>query len=148
MKAKLVTGVVIVGLAVASGMSLSAQGAKSQWDGVYTAEQATRGEAVYAKYKCLNCHGTNLQGYVLEMNPAPELIGDPFVKAWADFTLGDMYEKIHMTMPQDDPGTMKPEEVADVIAYILSRSKYPAGTTELSPKVEDLKGIKFLAAKP
>jgi mono/diheme cytochrome c family protein len=147
MKVKLVMGV-LVGLAAVSALSLSAQGTKSQWDGVYTADQAKRGEVVYQKYKCLNCHGSNLQGYVLEMNPAPELIGDPFVKAWADFTLGDMYEKIHTTMPQDDPGTMKPEEVADVIAYILSRSSYPAGSTELSAKLEDLKGVKFLAKKP
>jgi hypothetical protein len=51
-------------------------------------------------------------------------------------------------MPQDDPGILKPEEVADVISYMLFRGKYPAGSAELSAKEEELKNIKFLAAKP
>ena len=113
-------------LALAAGFdaTLRAQ-AKSVADGVYTDEQAMRGATVYAE-QCASCHGEKMEG-VADLFPA--LTGDPFVKTWTGKSVGELYEKIATTMPALDPGSMKPEQVADVVAHILSSSKYPAGTT-------------------
>jgi cytochrome c len=134
-------------VAAGSGMILSAQAKKSQWDGVYTAEQATRGAEMY-KAKCSICHGGQLQGYVQNNVPAPALTGEELEKNWDDFPLSDLFDKIKMTMPQDDPGILTATQTSDVIAFMLQFGKYPAGTTELSSDVEQLKPIKFLTKKP
>jgi S-disulfanyl-L-cysteine oxidoreductase SoxD len=134
-------------VAAGSGLILSAQAKKSQWDGVYTAEQATRGEATY-KAKCSICHGGQLQGYVQNAIPAPSLTGEEFEKNWDDFPLSDLFDKIKNSMPQDDPGILTATQTSEVIAFMLQGGKYPAGTTELSSDVEQLKSIKFLVKKP
>ena len=41
--------------------TVAAQGAASQWDGIYTEAQAKRGEPLYAQY-CASCHGPDLAG--------------------------------------------------------------------------------------
>ena len=94
-------------------------------DGVFTAEQAKRGATVYGE-QCASCHGEKMEG-VADLFPA--LTGDPFVKNWTGKSVGDLFEKIATTMPALDPGSLKPDQVADVVAHILSSSKYPAGTT-------------------
>lgn len=136
--------VMMIGIGV---FALSAQGAKTQWDGVYTAEQATRGAATY-KAKCAACHGDSLAGFVMESNPAPALTGADFEKSWDDFPVSDLYEKIKTLMPQDDPGILTPAQASEVVAFIYQFNKYPAGSTELPGDVEQLKMIKFLAKKP
>ena len=127
--------------------TLSAQAKKSQWDGVYTAAQATRGAETF-KGKCAQCHGANLQGYAIEATPAPALTGAEFEKNWDSFPLSDLYDKIKMLMPQDDPGSLTAEQAADVIAFILQTGKYPVGTAEVSTDHAQLEAIKFLAKKP
>jgi hypothetical protein len=51
-------------------------------------------------------------------------------------------------MPADAPGTLKPAEIADAIAYILSKADLPAGPTELAADPADLKAITFMTQKP
>ena len=46
-------------------------------------------------------------------------------------------------MPAIAPGSLSPEQVADVIAHILSVNKYPAGATALPSKVEALTAIQM-----
>jgi len=41
-------------------MTIRAQ-ERTVWDGIYTDEQATRGEALYGEH-CVRCHGATLQG--------------------------------------------------------------------------------------
>ena len=53
----------------------------------------------------------------------------------------ELFEKISLTMPALDPGSLMPAQVADLVAHALSASEYPAGTVELAPDVEALKGI-------
>ena len=53
--------------------TLAAQQAKSQWDGVYTEDQAKRGEPLYSQY-CASCHGPDLTGGEM----APGLTGGEF----------------------------------------------------------------------
>ena len=82
------------------------------------------------------------------MNLGPALIDEEFAKHWDDATLGDLYNKIHMLMPRDDPGTLGEQQAVDLLAFILSKTKYPAGNAELPADVEQLSAYKFLAKKP
>ena len=131
-------------LALAAGFhaTLDAQG-KSTKDGVFTAEQAKRGATLYGE-QCASCHGEKMEG-VADLFPA--LAGEPFMKNWNGKSVGELYEKIATTMPALDPGSLKPDQVADVVAHILSSSKYPAGSTALAASADPLKSIKIDAPK-
>jgi len=134
------------GFILAVGMSISvgveAAQARSANDGVYTAEQAKRGEAIY-KEQCATCHGDNLEG----SGPMPPLAGKDFLTNWSGKSVGDVFEKTQTTMPATAPGTLTPQQAADIVSHLLSSSKYPAGTTELGSKVEELMQIKIEAPK-
>jgi hypothetical protein len=69
----------------------------------------------------------------------------------ADFngaSLGEMLDRTRQTMPDDNPGTMSRQQIADVLTYVLSVNKFPAGESELPTQAELLNQIKFLATKP
>jgi cytochrome c len=121
---------------------LWAQTSKSVWDGVYTEEQAKRGETI-SKEECVRCHGQALSGG----EEAPPLAGAGFVANWNGSTMGDLFERIRISMPTDAPGRLTRQENADVLAYVLSLNKFPPGKTELDRQSEVLKQIKFEAAK-
>ena len=97
-------------------------------DGLYTAAQAARGRAVYAK-RCALCHGDQLRG-----NPAPPLNGAEFGQSWShpELTVDDLVFLIRTTMPPRMARTLQPQETADVVAYILSENDYPAGAEALT----------------
>ena len=119
-----------------------AQTSKSVWDGVYTDEQAKRGETI-AKEECVRCHGQGLSGG----EEAPPLTGAGFVANWNGLTMGDLYERIRISMPTDAPGRLTRQENSDVLAYMLSLNKFPSGKTELDRQLDNLKQIKFEAEK-
>jgi mono/diheme cytochrome c family protein len=116
---------------------------RSVWDGVYTDEQAKRGEAVYRK-GCAACHGDMLTGG----ESAPPLTGGVFQANWNGLTLGDLFDRIRKTMPLTKPGSLTRQEGADVLAFMLSINKFPAGKAELYRQSEMLKEILFQAKKP
>jgi mono/diheme cytochrome c family protein len=135
--------VLIVGGFLASiGVALAAQETRSVNDGVYTADQAMRGEGVY-KEQCAACHGDNLEG----SGPMPPLAGKDFLANWTGKTLGDLYEKTQTTMPATAPGTLTPEQAADIVSYMLSKDNYPTGSAALEGKMEPLLKIKLDAPK-
>lgn len=135
--------ILIASLVIVQALILvSAQG-KTTLDGVYTAAQATRGEAVY-KESCASCHGDDLSGG----GQAPALNDKDFNMDWIDLSLNDLFDRTHLSMPADKPGSLKPEQVADVIAFILSKGNFPAGQTEVPTDAAALKAIKFVAPKP
>ena len=129
-------------LFVLTAVLLFAQ-AKTTQDGVYAAAQATRGEAVYGD-KCSSCHAPDLTGD----GQAPSLTGKDFQTGWNDQSLADLFERIKATMPADSPGSLKPAEITDVIAFILKKDSMPAGETELPADPSTLKAIKLVAPKP
>jgi mono/diheme cytochrome c family protein len=116
---------------------------RSVWDGVYTEEQAKRGEPVYQK-ECAACHGAMLTGG----ESAPALTGGSFQSNWNGLTLGDLFDRIRKTMPQSAPGHLTRQQDADVLAFMLSINKFPAGKTELYRQSEMLKEIRFETKKP
>ena len=103
--------------------------------GLYAAAQAKRGETVYMDM-CAACHDPML---VDGMGPA--LTGNDFVAAWKGKTVGDLFDTIKTTMPLASPGTLTPQQTADVIAYVLSVGHYPAGATELGSDEAALKAV-------
>jgi mono/diheme cytochrome c family protein len=137
----------IYGRAAAAGTQTATQAQQSEirsvWDGVYTEEQAKRGEDLYRK-ECASCHGDTLVGG----GGAAPLTGGTFLSNWNGLALGDLFDRIRKTMPQGSPGKLNRQQDADVLAYLLSFSKFPAGKTELQKQVEFLKEIRFEATKP
>jgi mono/diheme cytochrome c family protein len=130
---------------VAFGLAALAQDPPSRtvWDGVYTQDQATRGQTLYNK-ECAACHGPALSGG----EEAPALSGGAFTANWNGLTVGDLFERVRVSMPEGRPGTLSRQQNADILAYILSGNQFPAGNGELVKETELLKQIKFEAVKP
>jgi mono/diheme cytochrome c family protein len=118
---------------------VAAQQPASVLAGVYTEGQAKRGEKVYAD-SCTVCHGPKLTGDL-----GPPIAGKDFVAGWKDMTVGELLDKIAMSMPSNAPGSLTPQQNADVLAYVLSVNKYPAGQAELGTDVAPLKAVKMAA---
>lgn len=102
---------------------------RSVWDGVYTEQQARRGEATYAR-ACEACHGADLSGNPVE--EVPSLVWDAFLAQWSDRTVKELYDAVKRSMPRDAPGSLNARAYADVIAYVFQSNKIPSGAKELS----------------
>jgi mono/diheme cytochrome c family protein len=133
---------VLIGL----GVSAAPQTAKrSVWDGVYTAEQAARGQALY-KTHCGYCHRDDLIGGGSEAG-APALKGPIFTIRWRDQPIAEMFVTIGTTMPQNKPDTLTPQIVIDIISFLLRSNDMPPGSAELPPDLEALKAV-FMEYRP
>lgn len=130
-------------LVAASGVALAQAPAHTVWDGVFSAAQATTGKQVYAD-KCATCHGDALNG--AEM--APPLAGAEFLGNWSGQAVGDLANRIQTTMPASDPGSLSPQQVADVTAYILSANQFPAAAAALPADPAAQGQINIAATKP
>jgi mono/diheme cytochrome c family protein len=128
--------------AVFAAVTFAQSAAPSVWDGVFTEEQVKRGVVAYQK-ECASCHGSALEGGDM----TPPLVGGGFTSNWNDLTVGDLFERIRMTMPLDNPGKLTRQQNADVIAYVLKTNAWPSGATELPPDAGALKQIKIETAK-
>jgi hypothetical protein len=98
------------------------------WDGVYTSEQATRGERT-AYVSCFSCH------------TAADWTSSHFLDPTSDQRLGDLFQMISRQMPMDSPGKLSASEYADVIAYMLKLQGAPVGEKELVGEVRELDRI-------
>jgi mono/diheme cytochrome c family protein len=124
-------------LVVAPSIRMSAQApTRTIADGVYSEEQATRGERVY-RQTCTLCHGSRLLG----SENGPELLGEPFLKSWYGRTVGDLFVETQQNMPKDDPATLSSQQVADVLAFIFRANGFPAGADALPGQERPLKAI-------
>jgi mono/diheme cytochrome c family protein len=111
---------------------------RSVWDGVYSKEQAARGQTAYRE-ECARCHGENLGGG----ESAPALAGNDFLGKWNGRSVGDLLDSIVKTMPADDPGNLARRQYADIAAFMLSANDFPAGTKDLENTPATLKDIVF-----
>src|ERR1700722_20243478 len=127
---------VIVVTATESWVRAASTQAPSRPRGVYTEAQRKRGETVYTT-SCASCHGARLGGTAT----TPSLAGEDFLDSWAGKPAADLFERIRASEPPASPGSLTPQEYADVLAYILSRSNFPAGPAELAGDVSLLKAI-------
>ena len=117
----------------ASRAILAAQGSgaapASLKDGIYTAEQASRGRAVYDT-RCAECHMPDLAGHEY----AGALAGYGFQLKWQDASLAELLGRIR-SMPLGRPGSLAPQEYLDILSYVLQKNSYPDGANELSAAV-------------
>lgn len=116
---------------------------RSVWNGVYTNEQARRGESLY-HLRCASCHGDKLTGG----ESAPPLAGGQFLSNWNGLTLDILFDRIRLTMPSDNPARVGRVAKVDILAYMLSMNRFPPGKSELQHKPELLKEILIEANKP
>jgi mono/diheme cytochrome c family protein len=107
---------------------------RSASSGVYSTVQATRGRDLYA-LQCRSCH-------------TPEShTGAIFDSWWGGRLLSDLFEYVQERMPKNEPGSLTPQEYADVVAYLLRMNKLPSGSEELSTDVALLRRIRIEKAK-
>ena len=92
--------------------------ATSVLEGVFTSDQATRGQDTFRKI-CSACH------------TLAQHTGAKFAERWSGGTVGDLFDLMSNTMPDGTPGSLKPEEYAGVIAFFLRETGYPEGKQEL-----------------
>jgi S-disulfanyl-L-cysteine oxidoreductase SoxD len=116
---------------------------KTVWDAVYSDAQSKRGETAYGQY-CAKCHGPDLMG----ADVAPPLTGVEFTSGWNDLTVGDLFERLRITMPADKPGSVSAQDNADIVAFLLAKNGFPAGEADVATQTEILKTIKILTQKP
>jgi hypothetical protein len=109
---------------------------RSTTDGIYTAEQATRGEKAYGMSCLGGCHNATAHK------------GGPFKETWNGQPLSELFAKIKDLMPDDNPGMLSPKEAADILAYILKLNGLPAGKEELSIDKAALAKIKIALPSP
>ncbi|MBZ5618526.1 MAG: cytochrome c [Acidobacteriia bacterium] len=129
----------VLGLA---GVGVS-QRQRSVWDGVYTAEQAKRGQTRYSEL-CGSCHGDTLGGG----ESAPPLAGGEFLANWNTLTVGDLFDRTRSTMPQNKPGSLSREANAEILAFVLNANQFPPGKEALPQSSESLREIRIEAVKP
>jgi mono/diheme cytochrome c family protein len=114
-------------VAPAAGMSTN--------DGIYSAAQADRGQKLF-EARCTTCHD------------AARFTGAEFTKAWVGQPMHELFDLVKATMPEDNPGSLQPQQYADVLSYFLKLNKFPAGENELKGTDEAMKVIRFDALKP
>ena len=107
--------------------------------GVYTAEQALRGQQQYDVF-CSGCHGPDLEGAGVDV---PALADTAFVRKWSGRSLRDIFDLIKMSMPENAPGSLGDRAYADLLAYILQANGLPAGPVTLEADRERLATIVF-----
>jgi quinoprotein glucose dehydrogenase len=118
-------GVLAAAVAVTSAQAPT----KTTNDGVYTAAQADRGKTLFNE-KCSGCHEPS------------RFSGEAFLESWNDKTMKDIWDVASGTMPEDNPGSLKQQEYADILGYFLSLNEYPAGDAELQPGAAPMAAIK------
>lgn len=94
----------------------------------YTDAQADRGRDTF-RSSCTECHDSR------------EFHDPTFRFKWSRRDLGDLYDLVAETMPEDQPGSLSPQTYADVLAYILRLNDFVAGPVELTPDPERLAAI-------
>ncbi len=125
-------------VAAISDGALGARQTQSVWDRIYTDEQADRGEALY-RATCEGCHAPDLSGGKV----VPELIGATFTDDWTGLTVGQLFERILLSMPEADPASVSRSEKADIVAFILRANGFPAGQRDLEPETDILDRFRF-----
>jgi Cytochrome C oxidase, cbb3-type, subunit III len=103
---------------------------RSTQAGVYNAAQAMRGQDLYAGM-CKSCH------------TAASHTGVAFRKSWDGRSLSELFGYISTKMPKNEPGSLAPEEYADVLAYLLKLNAMPEGAVELPPDTTVLGSIRI-----
>jgi mono/diheme cytochrome c family protein len=99
-------------------------------DGVYSKDQAGRGAKLFES-NCSTCHDPS------------RFTGPEFISQWSDKPLHALFDVMSTTMPEDNPGALKPQQYGDVVAYFLELNGYPEGAEDLPGTAEALKAVRM-----
>jgi mono/diheme cytochrome c family protein len=125
----------LAGLAGPVAAQKTGNGVRSTASGVYTIEQAARGEETFAGM-CQVCHVPTTH------------TGPVFWASWGGRPLSELFAYISQSMPKSDPGSLSRGEYAQVLAFLLKMNGMPPGTEELPGDTVALKAIRFDSASP
>lgn len=94
---------------------------------LYTFVQARAGERAYGTY-CSACHGADLRG------PQAPLVGPAFLSLGQDrgMTMGTFFDFIVRDTPANSIDRLPNRDYVEIMAYILMKNGYAAGTTPLA----------------
>ena len=122
----------VISFCVAAHAEVQAPAAKvvSTSSGVYTSGQASRGEQTYMSI-CVSCQ------------PKGSYTAPAFRDKWNGALLSDLYGFISTSMPKMEPGSLEPEEYAQVLAYLLKINGAPTGKGELPADAKALRRIRI-----
>ncbi len=98
----------------------------------YTVGQARRGNGLF-RDNCVSCHASS------------EFTGSSFERRWRNRAVGDLYEFVLYSLPDDNPGGLPEQTYADIIAYMLELNDFPAGQTELPVSMDTLMQLMMFA---
>jgi len=101
-------------------------------DGVYTKDQAKVGEVLYTQH-CILCHDKKYFR--------------PVLKRWEGQAINVLFTVMSTSMPESNPGFLSEKEYVDILAYVLSLSRYAAGDSELDYKDGALNDLTVEARK-
>lgn len=99
-------------------------------------DPVARGTALYAA-RCATCHGAAMQGG----DDGMALTGARFARNWRGKPVLALVERIRVTMPQDDPGTLSFDQAHDLTAAILSANGIRLAEDRWSGKPDDLRDL-------
>ena len=125
-------------LAGVACLTIRAEFPPSVWDGIYTEQQARRGELAYLQH-CASCHGQKLDG----TDNGPSLAGGDFLADWDLTAVGDIVDEMQISMPRNRPGLLSEETNAAILAYILKVNNFPSGNKELPSGADPVRGVVF-----
>ena len=131
-----VSAIALVVVTTALGQT-SSGGNRTVRDGVYSEEQAKRGNTLY-DMKCDSCHDGSTMG--------PQLKNDAFLADWENKNVRALYSRILSTMPESDPGSLSEHEVLDILAYLLQANGFPPGGKALE-RASELDTVNFVPRK-
>jgi cytochrome c len=120
----------------------AAGGGRTIWDGVFTDDQAGRGQKIYA-VSCAPCHKTDLLGD----SGTPALAGADFFSRFNGSSVDDLVKTIRASMPQDAPDSLGTPAYVDLVGYLLKANGGSAGAAELSQDSAVLKQIRITNPK-
>lgn len=99
---------------------------------------ATQGDAIY-RMRCQVCHGADLEG--VKQTGGEPLVGgrgtltgaNPVKTVESYWPLATtLYDYINRAMPFDKPGSLQPEEIYSVVAFILAKAGIIAADQEMN----------------
>jgi cytochrome c len=106
---------------------------------------AAQGAPIFAA-KCSACHGPAGEGTPLAMALVGRIAGDSFnfadaqanegrktVGSWWPYAT-TLYDYIHRAMPFDRPGSLAPDEVYSLVAFVLAKNEIIAGDAVMDAK--------------
>jgi alcohol dehydrogenase (cytochrome c) len=83
----------------------------------FTAAQATAGSKLYEQ-QCAGCHGSNLDNGEF----GPPISGEEFLTRWGNRRVDEVFDFVQGMMPPAAPGSLTPEQVTNLVAFILQKN--------------------------